>query len=431
MKKLVVFMIDALCSSDIEHMRELPHFSGIIKRGSYVKSIEPVFPALTYCCHTSIVTGCYVDRHGIYDNEYYERGCRPSTVWFGKKEQIKVPTLLDHARDHGLSTCSIFWPVTAGADYTYNWPMYVPYHYEGEHPEDWLKDGMASKNVFDEYSYKYLIYQMGDWTNSEIISVDLSCEIVKDHGQPDIMMVKMCDLDSTRHTYGVYSAEAYKQLRKHDIEFGKIEECIRRYGDYDGTNFVIMGDHGQTNISDVLNMNTLLIENGFIQVDADNNIIDCDCFAHSAALTCFIELKDPNDKRIYAEVKSFLDSLKNDEKIKLAYVLDKQEMMDKYHLAGPFDFVVESSRDIAFYDKIGEPLWTKTVAGSHKCGPATHGSRPDRKETTTFIAAGPSVRRGVVIDKRSMVDEAITMAKMIGFDMLNTDGKLMGELLCK
>jgi predicted AlkP superfamily pyrophosphatase or phosphodiesterase len=290
---------------------------------------------------------------------------------------------------------------------------------------------MASKNVFDEYAYKYLIYQMGDWTNSEIISVDLTLDIIKDHGQPDITMIKMCDLDSMRHTYGVYSDEAYKQLKKHDIEFGKILECIKRYGDYDNTNFVIIGDHGQTNIEEVLNVNTLLAENGFIRLDENNNVIDCDCFAHSTCLTCYIELKDPNNKQIYDKVYNFLNSLKDDPRINLAYVLNKQEMIEKYHVDGPFDFTFESNRDIAFYDQIGGELWTKAVPGSHKCGAATHGSRPDRKETTTFIASGPSVKKGVVIDKRSMVDEAVTMAKMVGFDMENTDGKLMEELLCK
>ena len=424
MKKLVVFMIDALCSSDIEHMLKLPHFKKLIERGSYVKSLEPVYPALTYCCHTSIVTGCYCDRHGIFNNEWQLRGVKHNSLWFGKKEQIKVPTILDYARENGLTTASIFWPVTAGADYTYNWPMYVPYHYEGEHPEDWLKDGMASKNVLDEYGYKYLIYQMGDWTNSEVLSIDLSVDIIKDHGQPDVMFIKMCDLDSTRHTYGVYSEQAYKQLKKHDVEFGIIEETVRRYGDYDNTNFVIMGDHGQTNINRVLNINKLLEINGFIRSDDD-----WDCIAHSFCLTCNIELKDPNNKEIYDKVRNFLESLKDDPEINLAYVLDKKQMKDLYHLDGPFDFVLESNNDISFGYRDDDPLWSECVPGDHKSGAATHGSRPDRKETTTFIAAGPSIKKGVVLEKRNMVDEAVTMAKMIGFDMPNTDGKLMEEVL--
>ena len=424
MKKLCVFMIDALCSSDIEKMKDLKNFSYVINNGSYVESIEPVYPALTYCCHTSIVTGCYVDRHGIYNNEWQQRGLWHNSAWFGKKEQIKVPTLLDYARDNGLTTASIFWPITAGANYTYNWPMYVPYHYEGEHPEDWLKDGMASKNVFDEYGYKYLLYQMGDWTNSEIISVDLSIDIIKDHGQPDVMFIKMCDLDSMRHTYGVYSKEAYKQLKKHDLEFGKILETIKRYGDFENTNFVIMGDHGQTDIEESLNMNKLLQDNGFIRSKDDY-----DCIAHSFCLTCNIELKDPSDKNMHDKVKEFLLSLKDDPRVDLAYVLDKQEMIDKYHLDGPFDFVIESNRDIAFGYKDDDDLWTKAVPGDHHNGAATHGSRPDRKETTTFIACGPSVKKGVKLKVRSMVDEAVTMAKMIGFDMPNTDGKLMEEII--
>ena len=47
MKKLVVFMIDALCSSDIELMKEMPYFSEVIENGSYVHHLHTVWPALT------------------------------------------------------------------------------------------------------------------------------------------------------------------------------------------------------------------------------------------------------------------------------------------------------------------------------------------------------------------------------------------------
>ena len=115
------------------------------------------------------------------------------------------------------------------------------------------------------------------------------------------MFIKMCDLDSMRHTYGVYSKEAYKQLKKHDLEFGKILETIKRYGDFENTNFVIMGDHGQTDIEESLNMNKLLQDNGFIRSKDDY-----DCIAHSFCLTCNIELKDPTDKKMHDKVKEFL-----------------------------------------------------------------------------------------------------------------------------
>jgi len=69
------------------------------------------------------------------------------------------------------------------------------------------------------------------------------------------------------------------------------------------------------------------------------------------------------------------------------------------------------------------------VPGDHKIGAATHGGSPTRAEVTTFIASGPEIREGVVIEVRSMVDEAPTMARMLGFEMTGTDGSVINELL--
>ena len=56
-------------------------------------------------------------------------------------------------------------------------------------------------------------------------------------------------------------------------------------------------------------------------------------------------------------------------------------------------------------------------------------NRPERKENTLFIASGPKVKKGIVIEQANMVDEATTMAKMIGFDMKDTDGRVLKEML--
>lgn len=429
MKKLFVFMLDALCSCDIEAMKAMKNFNEIIENGSYVHHMYPVHPALTYCCHTSIVTGKYVDGHGICNNELLKRGLWPNDVWFGMKKDVKAPTLLDYARDLGLTTCSISWPVSGGADYTYNMPMIVPYHYEGYEPEKYLK-GTATDNLMDTYFWKYGRYRKGSDRSLDLYTMAIAPDIIRDFGQPDVMLVKMCDLDSVRHTYGVYHEKTKEQLRKHDEELGVLLETIRRYGDYENTNFVIMGDHGQTDIESVLQFNELLKENGFIRTDGKGNVVDCDCYAHSACLTTFIELAHPEDEVMKEKVYQFLKGLMDDPDIQLLYVLNKDEMKEKYHVDGPFDFVIESKRNISFGDRVdtGE-IWSKRIPGEHKVGAATHGSRPERAENTLFIASGPSVKKGVVIPQADMVDEAITMAKMIGFDMPNTDGKLLKEIL--
>ena len=431
MNKLLVFMIDALCSGDIEYMKTLPNFKKIIDNGSYVHHILPVHPALTYCCHTSIITGVYVDKHGITNNELLERGCKSSDVWFGLKKDVKVPTLLDYARENGLTTCSINWPVSGGADYTYNMPMIVPYHYDGDHPEDYLY-GSATDNLMNSYWDIYGHLMVGEDKSLDAFTMALAPSIIKDYGQPDVMLVKMCDLDTIRHTYGVYNEEVNKQLLKHDEELGVLLNTLEEYGDIENTNIVIMGDHGQTDIEDVLNMNKVLCDAGFIRCDESGNIISSDAYAHSACLTCFIELNNPNDKEMEKKVRNFLESLKEDKDIQLAYVLDKKEMKERYHLEGPFDFVIESKRNITFDFKNDMSItsaWTSMQAGDHIIGKATHGGSPEREEHTMFIASGPSIKQGIVIEKANMVDEAITMAKMIGFEMPNTDGKLIEDIL--
>lgn len=56
MSKVLVFCIDALCASDVARMHRMPHFAQLLERGALVEKIEPVLPALTYTCHTSILT---------------------------------------------------------------------------------------------------------------------------------------------------------------------------------------------------------------------------------------------------------------------------------------------------------------------------------------------------------------------------------------
>lgn len=429
MSKLLVFCIDALCTSDIEKMRAMPHFGPVIENGAQVRNIMPVWPALTYCCHTSILTGCYVDRHGITHNEKLRRGGYLHEPWFSKKQDVLAPTLLDAARERGLSTCSLSWPVSGGADYDMNMPMIVPYDYTGWEPEKWL-EGEATKNLLDRYFFKHGRYIMGPDRSLDLFTMALALDILEDFDQPDAMLVKMCDLDSCRHTYGVHHERVDDQLRKHDTEFGAIVESLRRKGTLNETNLVILGDHGMTDVRDVLLLNVLLRREGFLRTDKAGTLTGFDAIAHSTGLGAYIELFNPADLAMKEKVRSFLETLKEDSEIQLSYVADAEQAKRDYHLEGPFDFVLTSRLPISFGEQLtGEAIWGSQIPGDHKIGAATHGGDPDREELTAFLACGPDIRKGAILDRRTMVDEAPTMARMLGFDMPNTDGAAIEEIL--
>ena len=99
-------------------------------------------------------------------------------------------------------------------------------------------------------------------------------------------------------------------------------------------------------------------------------------------------------------------------------------------MSGPFDFVVEGEKPVSF----GSTLIEDEVFGTayypgYKKLIASHGGLPFRDETSTLIACGPNVKQGIKIERRSIVDEAPTMAAMLDFDLENVDGEIISEML--
>lgn len=429
--KLLVFMIDALCETDVAYMRTLKNFGWILENGALVREMLPVYPSFTYPCHVSIMTGCYPNKHGIPHNEHVKAGVHPVS-WYSKRSMVKKKFFAEYAKEHGYSTCLINWPVSEGADVDINLPMCLPPRYRGDNPRMFY-EGSTSKEVLDRYFWKYGYLLCGcnkilnssydDFTNA------VSPDIIRDYGQPDVMFVKMCDLDTVRHKLGVDNDSAKLQLQKHDCELGVLMESIRRYGDFEHTNFIIMGDHGQTDVERVLNFNRVLQEKGLQKLDENGHLESFDAYCHSTGGCGWIELGDPADEELRQRVYQVLLEAKNSGKYGLGYVFTKEEADERFHLTGPFDFIIEGEEPLSFGYDPAAPLFTKAAPGDYKTAPGTHGGLPWRDHRTTFFACGPAFKKGAVIEQACLVDEAPTMAKILGFEMEDIDGKCLDDIL--
>ena len=429
--KLLVFMIDALCETDIAYMRTLPHFGWMLENGALAKEVSPVYPSFTYPCHVSIMTGCYPDKHGIPHNEMCRAGVYP-VPWYTQRSMVKKKFFAEYAKEQGYSTCLLNWPVSSGADVDINLPMCMPMHYHGDNPRQFF-EGNATKNAMDAYFWKYgyLLSTGVDGIDGSLDSFTeaVAPDIIRDFGQPDVMFVKMCDLDTVRHKMGVISKEAEDQLYRHDCQLGVLMECVRRWGDFDRTNFVVMGDHGQTDVARTLNFNRVLEEEGLLELDGDGKLKRFDAYCHSTGASAWIELRDHDDKALYDRVYKLLTDCRDTGKYGLGYVFTKEEAEAQFHLSGPFDFVIEGSEPISFNFHPNDPLWLDTKPGDYKTSPGTHGGLPSRKHRTTFFACGPAFRKGAAVEEAVLVDEAPTMARALGFEMEDVDGRVLTELL--
>ncbi len=428
-QKLFVFMIDALCETDVDFMRTQPNFGWMLQNGALVKEMLPVYPSFTYPCHVSIMTGCYPDKHGIPHNEQLKAGVYP-VPWYRTRDLVKKKFFAEYAKDAGYKTCLINWPVSAGADVDINLPMCMPMHYQGDHPEQFY-EGVATQEVFDRYFWKYgyMLRGLNRAVNGSLDSFTnaVSPDIIRDYGQPDVMFVKMCDLDTIRHRLGVNSEAADEQLKKHDCELGVLMECIRRGGDIENTNFVVMGDHGQTDVTRVLNFNRVFQQAGLQTLDEHGQLKSFDAYCHSTGASGWIELRDPKDETLRARVYQLLLDAK--EKYGIGYIFTKQEAEEQFHLTGPFDFIIEGKEPFGFSFRPDAPLVAETDSGDYKTAHGTHGGLPWRDHRTTFFACGPAFQPGAVLERACIVDEAPTMARILGFEMEDIDGHCLDALL--
>ena len=426
--KVLLFCLDALCTQDLTYMKTLPNFSKVISQGSLVKHVEPVYPSLTYPNHCSIITGNSVAKHGVAHNEMVEVNC-DDAPWYTLKSQIKCDTLLDIASQHGLSTCSITWPVSGGADYTFNLPMIVPIAYQGDNARQFYENN-ATQALIDRYFWRYEHYLVGENRNLDEFTMAVSLDILKDYGQCDIMVIKMCDLDTVKHVNGVENEAVHAQLRKHDQQLGILIEALKRYGDYEHTNIVILGDHGQADVKRHINFNLVLKDKGLLSVDENNQLKDWQAYCHSCAMSAWIEVKDHNPQLI-AKVATVLNEIKEEPQYNIERVYTKQEALTLFGLDNEhIDFVLEAKEPMSFSATLaGEDLFKEYLKPGWHYSLASHGYLPSKDETTMFIACGPNVKQGVVIERSSILNDAPTMAKMLGFELTNVDGKSWENLL--
>jgi len=423
---LLVISIDALVFEDIEHFKKQPVFKEFFQGSSMVERMRTIYPTMTYPAHVSILTGTYPNKHGIIHNEKFLFKEGP-TVWQWYADAIKVPTLMDYSKEAGYTTGNVNWPVTAGAkSIDYNIPEIWPLNKEDDPRPLFLKAGSAPiiKTVFDKNKEKW------DWKNHpgyEVFATGCAVDIIKTY-KPEVMLIHLSEVDHSRHANGVFSNYVKRAIELTDKWLGELFTALKEAGVYDDTNIVILGDHGQMDVHKVCHLNVLFVKAGLIKVH-DKNVVSYDAYAKSCGLSAHIFLKDPFDKSMEAKVYSLLKEWQKKPEYGIGEIFFREEVNEKYHLNGDFSFVIETDGCTSFGNHVDGEEVSATRNDDYKFGRATHGYLPFKGPQPTFIAKGPDFRRGVVIPNANTVDEAPTLAKLLGFEMKNVDGRVLNELL--
>lgn len=423
-KKLLLISLDAMIGKDIEILKTLPTFGPILEKASIVKSVETVYPSMTYTAHASIVSGTYPEKHGVITNEVFTP-LVSQAPWYELRLQNKAQILPELAKENGYTTFVNSWPTLVGANVDYL-VQRAGIHYPKEEQESEIR-----KNSNDVLTQEMWDYCAEAWTLPNYYSTDkfsaLASKYVINRYQPDLTLMHMTLPDHYRHSYGVLSeklVDAYKYL---DDMLAIVVDELKAQGLYEQTTFVFCSDHGQVDIDMSVNANKLLIENGLLTVDEEGKMTDWKAYIQSSAVSAHVYLKDPTDEALANEVYRLLDA--NRELLYIEHIFTREQVKKTYRLDGDFSFVLESKEGSSFGFNIMADYQNPIVNEDYRVSRGTHGHIPSKGEQPCLILSGPGVLEGKELSVAKVVDIAPTCAAILGFEMPEADGRILREIL--
>ena len=420
-KHVIVISVDAMITSDIEEFRKRKNMSRLLSGASIAEEVFTIYPTYTYPCHTTIMTGCYPDKHGIYHNDVFDPFSNTDR-WFWYARDIKRPTILDEAHRNGFVTGCVTYPVQGGADVDY---LIAEIWAPGpdDDPTEVFRgaDSEKAEHIFEKN--KHLL----NWMKTpafDLFAAASASDIIKE-ASPDLLFVHFSYLDHQRHNCGMETEKVLHAIDFIDVRIGEIIEATESAGIMNETDFVILGDHGHMNVRSVFNINKILADKGYITVGEDGKVKDYRIMVHSTSFSGHVYLKDIDT----STAKRVLDEIMEEWPSYIERVMTKNEVKEIYHLDGPFSLVIEAQRHVVFGASLKGDIVETPEPGNYKFSISSHGYAPEKSVNPPFIISGPDAS-GVVIPSARLVDEAPTIAAILGFQMPDDiDGECLKNLL--
>ncbi len=417
---LVMISVDGLRPDYITaadaHGAKVPNLRRFLKEGAYADGVQGVVPTVTYPSHTTLVTGVWPARHGIFANTTFDPLQKNFQGWYWYAEDIRVPTLWDAAAQAGRSTASIQWPVTVGARVTWN----IPEFWRANTDDDAkLLRAVSTPGLLSEAGAAIGAYPTGIASSAESDEVrGRYAQWILENKHPALLTLHLLALDHMEHETGPFSSESIAVLEKLDAVIGRIRETAERLAP--GRAFIaVVSDHGFAKTGAQLNLFPAFREAKLFTVDDKGKIADWKAMPWPTGGSAAIVLKDPGDTATLAAVRKLLGKLAVDPANGIDRVLDASELHERGGYP-PASFFVGLKPGWKTGYSLNGPVLSKTKPGG------THGELPDLPDLrASFFLVGPGVPAGRSLGLIDMRDVAPTLAHLAGISLPTADGKVL------
>ncbi|HEY1084834.1 MAG TPA: alkaline phosphatase family protein [Prosthecobacter sp.] len=405
----------------------VPNLRKLAAEGAQTEAMTVSNPSITWINHTTMVTGVNPQKHGVLFNGLLVRqeGGKPPKLepWVHKNRLVHVPTIYDIAHKAGLTTAEVDWVAIKDAE-TISWsfeelpdasrPIEKEMIAAGlltEEQVSWMTPGPQRKNMaFHDLT----------WTKA-------AGHIIKTH-KPNLLLYHTLNTDGTHHRYGPANMASYTALAYTDRLVGDLVKSVEDAGLRESTTFFIATDHGFKKVTKFVYPNVALKKAGYAK-GFGNAITQCEVAAMPQGGLCFIYVLDPAKKaELLPKLKELFAATEGVDK-----VMDGNEGPT---LGMPTPVENQGMGDLILYAKAGY-AFNNGAAGEAVAEPSvdyggTHGyPNSDPELDGIFIASGKGVKKGIVLPRMANLDIAPTMARILGIQLPDTDGRVLEEILEK
>ena len=396
--KALILSIDAMFSDQVERLKQRSALSPFFHNCLTARDMQAIYPALTYPCHVSILSGNPPAVHGVYHN----LDCAPGAQyqdWKWYYRDVRCGTLFDDFREAGWTTAAVFWPVSAGAPVDYLVPEIWSY------TDDPLKIMKATNNgavnhIIDRHREDV------DFTSKfklDRFAKDCAMDIASEF-DPDALFLHLSLVDNTRHGYGIHHEKVEEAFDQCAAWLEEVLSCVRT--PLEELTLVVLGDHGHLNCKGSLSVNHCFAEKGWLPSSVPSELSRCPVYCHAAGCSAQVYV---NKKELCPEVEALFEELKAD-----GWLLDwyTKSQVRAWGLDGPFDYVLEGGDGYFFTDAIKPDFFTAVSAKDGGEFVGKHGHCPLRGEKPPFQVCDKRVENRE-IRSRSILDIAPTLCELL------------------
>lgn len=409
----------------------LPTLRRLAAEGTVAEGMRPSNPTVTWPNHTTLITGVRPDHHGVLYNGVLSRGepGRPIKLDPAKTraELVTGPTLFDLLKPLGYRTAAINWPCTRGADAVDdNFPD-VPNQIAHMSPR--LRQEMrdaGSLSAEGQSAFAKLSAPARDQVWSAA-----ACRAIRAR-KPNFMTYHLLNTDGEHHKYGPRTSAGQTAIALADTHVRDLMQAIADAGIAETTTVFILADHGFATATKQVMPNVVFRKADLLTVGPTTALLKARAQSVSEGGTAMVYLNDPATRD--QDRAKVIELLKGHEGIDQVITPDQYAT---FHFPLPEknrqapDLVLAAAPGYSFGNvATGDESIVPTSAEKGTVG--HHGRlNTDPEMPAVFVAWGRGIKKGAKIGLFDNVDVAPTAAHLLGYDLKDSDGKVLREILAE